>query len=143
MRLETDIQLITMEKTALDDGPPPTFDDHDEEFDAANGKVPGHYDFNHRVSRDWACRGAPIIGENCGKPRQDAEAVVLWGVHATDKWLFRARRPSNDRGEAYQFLSGRSASSAISLGIPHDTFFKGVVWQSATLAGVACHSPSD
>lgn len=38
-------QLITMEKTALDDGPPPTFDDYDE----LEGKDAGHKEFNKKA----------------------------------------------------------------------------------------------
>lgn len=38
-------QLITMEKTAVDDGPPPTFDDYDE----LEGKDAGHKEFNKKA----------------------------------------------------------------------------------------------
>jgi hypothetical protein len=38
-----------MEKTADDDGPPPTFPDHREEYEVLKGRVPGHHNFSQRV----------------------------------------------------------------------------------------------
>ncbi len=47
-----DEQLITMEKTAEDDGPPPTFEDHDVS-QMTKVKVPGHRNFSQRVGLIW------------------------------------------------------------------------------------------
>ncbi|WWD22530.1 hypothetical protein CI109_107023 [Kwoniella shandongensis] len=42
-------RLITMEKTATDDGEPPTFEDHDEfDLKKVDGKLPGHFGFRER-----------------------------------------------------------------------------------------------
>lgn len=38
-----------MEKTAEDDGPPPTFPDHREIYEVLKGRVPGHHNFGQRV----------------------------------------------------------------------------------------------
>jgi tRNA (guanine10-N2)-methyltransferase len=46
----THSQLITMEKTAEDDGPPPTFDDQEELPEITEGNLPGHHQFRDRVS---------------------------------------------------------------------------------------------
>ena len=43
-------QLITMEKTATDTGPRPTFEDHKDKYDLEEGKTPGHHNFGARVS---------------------------------------------------------------------------------------------
>lgn len=40
-----------MEKTAQDDGPPPTFPDHREVYEVLKGRVPGHHNFGQRVCR--------------------------------------------------------------------------------------------
>ncbi|RXK40763.1 hypothetical protein M231_02015 [Tremella mesenterica] len=45
-------RLITMEKIAEDDGPPPTFENHG----VSNDKVPGHYQFNRRFFQGFASR---------------------------------------------------------------------------------------
>lgn len=41
-------RLITMEKTATDDGPPPTFGDHSDLI--GEDRVPAHHNFAKRVS---------------------------------------------------------------------------------------------
>ncbi|KAK6905245.1 tRNA (guanine10-N2)-methyltransferase [Kwoniella mangroviensis CBS 8886] len=50
-------RLITMEKTAQDDGPPPTFEDH-EEFDLRNQPehLPGHHGFRERYATGFSSR---------------------------------------------------------------------------------------
>ncbi|WVN89225.1 uncharacterized protein L203_104443 [Cryptococcus depauperatus CBS 7841] len=48
-------RLITMEKTALDDGEPPTFEDHIE-FNANVDKLPGHYGFHKRYFEKFVPR---------------------------------------------------------------------------------------
>jgi tRNA (guanine10-N2)-methyltransferase len=48
-RQELTSQLITMEKTAQDDGPPPTFPDHREVYEVLKGRVPGYHNFGQRV----------------------------------------------------------------------------------------------
>ncbi|KAL7418709.1 hypothetical protein Q5752_006392 [Cryptotrichosporon argae] len=48
-------RLITMEKTAADDGPPPTFDDG--AADLLAGKEPGHHDFAKKYMKGWRPTG--------------------------------------------------------------------------------------
>jgi hypothetical protein len=57
-------QLITMEKTALDDGPPPTFDDYDE----LEGKDAGHKEFNKKAGLQ-ALIAVAILTSACSTPR--------------------------------------------------------------------------
>lgn len=44
------LQLITMEKTAMNDGPRPTFEDGEMIDESGGEKIPGHYQFRDRVS---------------------------------------------------------------------------------------------
>ncbi|WVR03593.1 hypothetical protein IAU60_000585 [Kwoniella sp. DSM 27419] len=58
-------RLITMEKTALDDGPPPTFEDHDQ-FDLKKNPdyLPGHHAFNKRYAAGFAPRKKDATAAN-------------------------------------------------------------------------------
>ncbi|WVQ80917.1 hypothetical protein IAT38_003024 [Cryptococcus sp. DSM 104549] len=47
-------RLITMEKTAENDGPPPTFEDHEEFEEGGAEKLPGHFGFNKRYMSGFA-----------------------------------------------------------------------------------------
>ncbi|WRT63816.1 uncharacterized protein IL334_000741 [Kwoniella shivajii] len=72
-------RLITMEKTALDDGPPPTFEDHDE-FDIKNQPehLPGHFGFRDRYAAGFAPR---TIGDSgSASPAVETPAILVPGV---------------------------------------------------------------
>ncbi|KAK8845581.1 hypothetical protein IAR55_006297 [Kwoniella newhampshirensis] len=67
-------RLITMEKTALDDGLPPTFEDHDElELTKASGKLPGHYGFNKRYAAGFPPRKDGNRSESATPPNTTLE----------------------------------------------------------------------
>jgi hypothetical protein len=48
-----------MEKTAEDDGLPPTFPDHREEYEVLKGRVPGHHNFGQRVCLPLRSKSLP------------------------------------------------------------------------------------
>ncbi|GFZ51998.1 hypothetical protein JCM24511_09769 [Saitozyma sp. JCM 24511] len=65
-------RLITMEKTATDDGPPPTFEDHPDyaDFEKSQERAPGHYQFRDRYFESFK----PRVGKVADEVRQESES---------------------------------------------------------------------
>ncbi|RSH81440.1 hypothetical protein EHS25_006796 [Saitozyma podzolica] len=65
-------RLITMEKTATDDGPPPTFEDHPDyaDFEKSQERAPGHYQFRDRYFESFK----PRVGKVADEVREESEA---------------------------------------------------------------------
>ncbi|OCF31203.1 tRNA (guanine10-N2)-methyltransferase [Kwoniella heveanensis CBS 569] len=82
-------RLITMEKTAVDDGLPPTFEDHDE-FDLKSGPeyLPGHHGFNKRYASGFSSRhksqtASPASDRDPSSSEHQAAPPAKNGLEAT------------------------------------------------------------
>lgn len=70
----THLQLITMEKTATDDGPMPTFGDHSE---LTEERLPGHHQFNKRYLEGFKPREGGEGSEETSEAEEQAPAEEM------------------------------------------------------------------